>query len=255
MIEEFILAIQGFFTNWMAGTADSIPLGYAFGAGMLSSVNPCGFAMLPAFMSLYLGTRQANYSQIPMWQRGANGVVVGGTVSLGFVIPFAIMGLGISTGGRFLIDWIPWMGLVVGTALVGTGIILLSGKHVYSAVPARLAAHIGNPGTTGVRSFFLFGVAYAVASLSCTLPVFLVVVGSAITAGGILLGTYQFVSYSLGMAVVLILITLSLAVFKGGIIAKFKRVLPFIERISAAFLVLVGTFIIYYWLTIGGLLD
>ncbi|MEE9198993.1 MAG: cytochrome c biogenesis protein CcdA [Dehalococcoidia bacterium] len=254
-MEELILRVQGFFTNWTADTATVIPLGYAFGAGMVSSVNPCGFAMLPAFMSLYLGTGRADYSRMPRWSRGANAVLVGGTVSLGFVALFGIIGLGISAGGRFLIDWMPWMGLVVGIGLVGMAVALLAGKHVYTAVPVRVAQHIGAPGSTGMRSFFLFGVAYAVASLSCTLPIFLIVVGSAITAGGVMLGTYQFLSYSLGMGAVLIAITLALAMLKGSIIANFRGLFPYIERISAGFLLLVGAFIIYYWLTIGGLLN
>ena len=49
--------IQQFFTQWVSGIAHLIPLGYAFGAGMVSTVNPCGFAMLPAYLGLYLGSR------------------------------------------------------------------------------------------------------------------------------------------------------------------------------------------------------
>jgi len=31
------------------------PLAFAFGAGMVATVNPCGFAMLPAYLSFFLG--------------------------------------------------------------------------------------------------------------------------------------------------------------------------------------------------------
>jgi hypothetical protein len=31
------------------------PLGYAFVAGMIASVNPCGFMLLPAYLGYYLG--------------------------------------------------------------------------------------------------------------------------------------------------------------------------------------------------------
>ena len=49
--------LQQLFTQWVSNVANLIPLGYAFGAGMVSAVNPCGFAMLPAYLGLYLGSR------------------------------------------------------------------------------------------------------------------------------------------------------------------------------------------------------
>ncbi len=42
--------IQEFFTRLVYNISLIIPLGYAFGAGMVSTVNPCGFAMLPAYL-------------------------------------------------------------------------------------------------------------------------------------------------------------------------------------------------------------
>ena len=49
--------LQQFFTQLVSNIANLIPLGYAFGAGMVSSVNPCGFAMLPAYLGLFVGIR------------------------------------------------------------------------------------------------------------------------------------------------------------------------------------------------------
>ena len=40
-----------------------LPFGFAFGAGIVAAVNPCGFAMLPAYLSLYLGTEEAGYEK------------------------------------------------------------------------------------------------------------------------------------------------------------------------------------------------
>ncbi len=37
---------------------EALPLGFAFTAGMATAANPCGFAMLPAYLSLYLGTSE-----------------------------------------------------------------------------------------------------------------------------------------------------------------------------------------------------
>lgn len=254
-MEELILRFQSLVENWAYDAVTLIPLGYAFGAGMLSSVNPCGFAMLPAFISLFLGTGQVNYLQRSPLRRGLDGLMVGGVVSLGFVALFVIIGSGISAGGTFLISWMPWLGFLVGIGLVVLGIAIMAGRNLYTALPERMAHHIGNPDSTGLRSYFLFGVAYAVASLSCTLPIFLIVVAGSINAGGFIFGVSQFLSYSFGMGVVLVVIALAVAMFKGGVISYFRRLLPYIEKISASLLIVAGAFIIYYWMTIGDLIK
>jgi cytochrome c biogenesis protein CcdA len=98
-----------------------------------------------------------------------------------------------------------------------------------------------------VRGFFLFGLAYGTASLSCTLPVFLVVVGGGIAAGGFLAGAGQFLGYSLGMASVFMALTLALAFFKQGLVAKLRKAAPYVQLASAVLLVLAGAYMISYW--------
>jgi cytochrome c-type biogenesis protein len=98
-----------------------------------------------------------------------------------------------------------------------------------------------------VRGFFLCGLAYGLASLSCALPVFLAVMGSSLPAGSFVSGAGQFVSYGLGMTSVLLVLTLALALFKEGVISQPRRVTPCIHPVSAALLVLAGAYIVLYW--------
>ncbi|MFQ5893527.1 MAG: cytochrome c biogenesis protein CcdA, partial [Nitrospinota bacterium] len=64
------------------------------------------------------------------------------------------------------------------------------------------------------------------------------------------------VSYGLGMAVVLIVLTLGMALFKEGIIvSRLRGVLPYVGRAAAVLLVLAGSYIVYYWLFKGGLIE
>ena len=86
---------------------------------------------------------------------------------------------------------------------------------------------IGTPESQGFKTYFLFGIAYGMASLGCTLPVFMVVVGSAMKSQGFTEGIFQFLSYSLGMGAVLTALALSMAVFHGGLATYLRRVLPF----------------------------
>ena len=101
----------------------------------------------------------------------------------------------------------------------------------------------------GIKGFFIFGVAFATASLSCTLPIFLTAVGGFVAAAS------QFVSYALGMGLVILLVTLGIAVFKGAVVGQIRAVTPCVERLSALLMVVAGSYIVYFWLFKGGLIN
>jgi len=246
--------IQILLANWMNALALLLPFGYSFGAGMVSTVNPCGFSMLPAYLSIYLGERDDGTASNHFMLRGAKALLIGTAVTLGFTVLFSFFGVILWAGGHFLMQYLPWLGLFVGAVLTCLGLFLLAGKSVHTALPARLANLIGTSDSQGFNSYFLFGIGYGLASLGCTLPVFLVVVGSAIKSQGFSNGLLQFFSYSLGMGAVLTSLALSLAVFKGGLAIYLRRALPYMGRIAGALLLVSGSYQIYYWLTKGGLL-
>jgi cytochrome c biogenesis protein CcdA len=86
------------------------------------------------------------------------------------------------------------------------------------------------------------------------LPVFLAVMGGSFTAGSFAAGAGRFLSYGLGMASVLLILTLALAFFKGGVISRLRKATPYVQPISAALLVVAGAYIIFYWwpVLVGG---
>ncbi len=260
--------LQQLFTQWVSDVANLIPLGYAFGAGMVSAVNPCGFAMLPAYLGLYLGSRDLiGYSPpVPTTDGGTltavaipvqmgKAILVTIVVTGGFVLLFGSVGILISAGGRLIVNLMPWVALGIGGVLVLLGIAMLRGRHLSASFAARIADRLGDPSTVGVKGFFIFGVAYATASLSCTLPIFLTVVGASLAVSGFAAAALQFVSYALGMGLVILVITLSMALFKGVVVGWLRTVLPYVERVSALLLVVAGSYIIYYWLFKGGLIN
>lgn len=234
---------------------------------MVSAVNPCGFAMLPAYLGLYLGTRDFSYGSTvssasraepittlaPLRQVG-KAILVAIVVTTGFVLLFGFTGLIIAAGGRVLVSAVPWVALAIGVVLVVLGLAMLRGHHLSANFAARLASAL-DPATIGVRGFFVFGIAYATASLSCTLPIFLTVVGGSLAVSGFAPAVLQFVSYALGMGLVILVLTLSISVFKGATVGWLRKVLPYIERVSAFLLILAGSYIVYYWLFKGGLIS
>jgi cytochrome c biogenesis protein CcdA len=102
----------------------------------------------------------------------------------------------------------------------------------------------------GPGGFFLFGIAYGLASLSCTLPIFLVVVGGALAASGFVSGMVQFVSYGVGMGVVLIGVTLGVVFFRSAVDTGVRAIMPYVERAGAVALTGAGVYLVYYW-TLG----
>lgn len=242
--------------NLLGDLGDLFPFGFAFSAGMVSSVNPCGFAMLPAYLGLYLSdSGDADAAERSAAARLRRALLVGVTVSAGFVVLFAAVGAPIGLGARGIADAFPWIGLIIGVLLVVGGAYLLGGGKLYSNLAARVSARFGSADSKSVRSYFTFGLAYGTASLSCTLPIFLAVIGGTFTAETFLDSVLQFILYGLGMGSVILTLTVGMALFKGAVAGGLRRALPHAGTISAVMLLTAGTFIVYYWLTIGELLE
>lgn len=183
---------------------------------MASAVNPCGFAMLPAYLGLLVGDA-AGGRRLRTRERLGTGLLVAGTVTAGFVVLFALVGLLVGLGAQVLVGVFPWIGLGVGVALVGVAAYRLSGSAVYSAAPERLAARLEHSGEAGVRRYLLFGISYGIASLSCTLPIFLAVVGGTVTAASLVPSLLQLALYGLGTGTVISALTLAVALFSAAI--------------------------------------
>lgn len=221
----------------------SLPFFYAFMAGMLATVNPCGFAMLPAYVSYYLGAKEPEFGDRPVFHRLVRSLLLGLAITAGFVLLFGAVGLVISAGGRALIRLVPWAAAGIGLVLILIGVALLWGRRLH--VPT---VNIGVARAPGWRGIFLFGIGYAIASLSCTLPIFLVVVGSTLATTGVLGGLIMFLAYALGMGTVLTAITVGTGLLKGAVARGLRQVVPYVERLSAVMLILAGSYILYYWL-------
>ena len=223
---------------------NQLPLAYAFGAGLLTALNPCGLALLPSFIAFYLGVQEPGYRQMPAGRRLLQALAVGGLVTAGFLTVILLGGLLISAGLRFIVAWVPYLTIVIGLALMLTGGLLLLGRGMELALPQprwALRRH-------GLLPMYLYGVSYAIGSLSCTLPVFMVVVGSAVALGGAGATLSMFLAYGVGTGVVLMALTMGAALFQGAIARWLRSFAPYIRRASAVLLVLAGGYIILYQL-------
>lgn len=236
----------------VVGVADLLPVGYAFGAGMVAAVNPCGVLLLPSLVAYYLAGGAAT-GPTSTGGRLGRALLLAAMATLGFVGLFGVVGAAVGAGGTALAVAFPVGGLAVGLLLTGVGLwLVLSGRTLGVLAAGRV---MGRVRLDGVRSLFFFGVAYAVCSLSCTLPIFLVVAGTALAAGGALAAVREFVAYGLGMGVVLTAVVLAATLFEGAAARWARLFVPYVHRLSAAFLLGAGIFITDYWLSAQRLLG
>jgi cytochrome c-type biogenesis protein len=245
-----LLRVQNDAESAVANFAALLPVGYAFGAGMVASVNPCGFFMLPSYISYHLGTEDPDFYRASVASRLGKSVVLGGVATAGFVVIFALVGSVIAAGGQWLIRVFPYAGVAIGALMVGLGLWLLV---THRTLGIMAASRVTLDRQRNLRNVFLFGIAYAIGSLSCTLPIFLVVVGGSLASQGVAASFGQFVSYALGMGLILVAVTIGSALFQGSVARWLRRAIPYVHRASALFLVAAGAYLVYYWLFLVGL--
>lgn len=207
---------------------NDLPLALAVTAGSVAAFNPCGFALLPAYVSMLLADGRGGVRRA---------LSLSAAMTAGFVTVFGLFGLLLTPLALALGRYLPWVTIVIGLVLLVLGCWLLSGRELLVRVPAL---------RTGNLSLYGYGLSYAVASLSCTVGPFLAITSASLTSGGILGGLAVFLAYALGMGLVVTLLSLAVALARSAAVTRMRRVLPYIPRISGALLVLAGLYVAYY---------
>lgn len=216
------------------------PIAYAFALGMVALVNPCGFALLPAYLGFFLGVDEdPSTSKVHALNRAQ---VVGLALSLGFLTVFGLLGLVFAGIYASIRDWLPWVTFAIGMGLVGLGLAMVRGLQL----DVRLPKLDRGTGSRQLASMYLFGVSYAVASLSCTIGLFLGAAGVAASGASTADRLASFLAYGAGMGLLATVLTLAVALGKRRLVTRFRSLLPRIHVISAVVLVVVGAYVAYY---------
>lgn len=207
-------------------------------AGMLATVNPCGFAMLPGYLALVVaGTDTTSRSA-----RVGRALVASGLMTAGFVAVFALFGLLSVPIASAAQQYLPIVTIVIGLALLVMGALLLAGKEIFLLLPKPTR---GAP-TTRITSMLGYGIAFAVASLSCTIGPFLAVAGVALRGGDLGSGLSAFLAYALGMGLVVAVLAVAAALASTTATTGIRRLLPYVGRIGGVLLVITGAYVGYY---------
>jgi cytochrome c biogenesis protein CcdA len=247
----FVERISSTISGIIRRAGADLRLGYAFLAGIVAAFNPCGFALLPAYLGMYVG------DPVGGGGRFARAVAVSLSVSTSFVVVFGLVGLVVGIASQAVATALPWIGLAIGVILIAAGGFAAAGRFPGVTWGRGLADQMGRVAArTGLSSYAAYGIGYALASLGCTLPIFLAVVGTAFGSEGTIGGAaLQFVLFGAGMASVLAVLTVAVAALRGASLRRMRRLPRYVAPISAALLLAAGAYLVYYWLTIGRLLP
>ena len=190
----------------MIAAIDSNVLGLAFLRGMVASINPCGFVLLPTYLLFFLGVQAAE--QAGDQRASVRRALVVGSAGLGRLrrrLPRRRVVT--ETIDTWLLSNAKYATVVIGAAFVILGVAMLAGYRPRFATP-----HLDAGGRTrSVGSMFVYGIAYAVASLGCTMPLFLTTVFGTGRREGFAAGVANAVFYGAGMGLVVVALTVSLA--------------------------------------------
>lgn len=214
-------------------------LALAFAAGLVAALNPCGFAMLPAYLTLVV--RAEATGKVPAVGRALTATAA---MAVGFVTVFGVFGLLTTSAANSLQRHLPFVTLAIGVTLVALGVWLLAGRNVASPIRNPLAGSTRWAPTSRLGSMFLYGLGYALASLSCTIGPFLAVtgIGAAQSSGGV----PALLAYACGFTLIVGTLSLAAALASSALVDRLRRIAPHLNRISGALLVVVGAYVGYY---------
>lgn len=214
-------------------------LAFALVAGAVAAFNPCGFALLPAYLGLLVaddapGGRPAAIRRAAQFAAG---------MSVGFVAVFGLFGAVLAPLALSIERYLPVVTMVMGVVLIGLGGWLLAGRQLGIR---GLAGRGSAPTAASWWSQIGYGVSFALASLSCTIAPFLAVTAGALGSGGALGVASAFLAYALGMGIVVLVLALAVVTARTSVVGSMRRVGALISRGSGALLVVAGAYVAWY---------
>jgi cytochrome c-type biogenesis protein len=218
------------------------PIALALAAGILAAVNPCGFALLPAYLALLVRGETGAPDPSPVAAVG-RALAAAAAMTAGFAAVFGGFGLLAAPVAGQVQQRLPWLTIVLGLGVAAIGVWLLAGRTL--TLPG-----IGRGPGPAVRrtwaSMTMFGAAYAIASLGCTIAPFLATVVVTFRTGSLASGVAVFLAYATGMGLAVGAAALAVALSRSAAISTLRSWGTVITRASGGLLTLAGAYVAYY---------
>ncbi len=226
-----------------------IPILLAFTAGLVTAFNPCGIALLPAYL-LYLLSGRVRQTR---W-RWFNGAIAGLLTTVGAAAIFGAASLVLSTVGQVLFEIVPVVSLLMAVFLIILAVFTWRGSLKFNALPGTggVAALQKIFERGSAQGFIAYGMSFGMVSLTCSLPVFMVVVGEGLSRPlpeqALLFG-----AFAMGLGAVITGLATATAVTRVFVERVIGQVMPMVQKVSAAIMIAAAAYLVWYWLAGPGL--
>ena len=182
-----------------------------FGAGVLTSLTPCVYPMIPITAGIIAGTAG---------DRPRRGRIVALTMTYvaGLALFYALLGVLAAMSGQLFgtVASSFWARFAIGNLLLVFGLAMLGVIPI--GVPGRLVAWAGSLKGGSYPAVFLLGASSGIVAAPCGAPAFAAVLTWVSTTGSALLGFVYLFVFSLGMTALLVIVGLS-----SGTLARLPR--------------------------------
>lgn len=220
-------------------TSPLLALGLLFGAGVLTSLTPCIYPMIPITAGLLGGAGAVGRSR----RRTA---LLTASYVIGLALVYALLGLLAGLTGTLFgtISSNPWAYLAIGNLLLLAGLAMFDVIGV--AAPQRVLAWAGRLGGDSAPAAFVLGATSGLVAAPCGAPAFAAVLTWVSTTQSAVLGFLYLFVFSLGMTTLLVVIGLT-----SGTLAALPRSgvwMLWIKRAGGAIMLLMAQ---YYFVKAG----
>jgi len=234
--------IQAAAAGGLSGALSGSPLvalATLFAAGVVTSLTPCIYPMIPITASVVAGTSRKGQGR---------GRTVGLTLTyvLGMALLYASLGLAAGLTGTLFgtISASPWARLAIGNLLVFFALAMLDVFPV--PVPRRLLSWAGRQGGGSYGAVLLMGAASGVVAAPCGAPAFAVVLTWVAASKAGVMGFFYLFAFSLGMSALLVVVGL----FSGtlAVLPRSGKWMVWVKRLAALIMIAMAE---YYFVQAG----
>lgn len=216
-----------------------VALATLFGAGVLTSLTPCIYPMIPITAGVLAGSAGEGASR-----RRTVGLTICYVVGLALV--YAVLGLIAGLSGSLFgtVSASPWASLIIGNLLLVFALAMLDVIPV--RMPARLTAWAGGLGGGSYPAVFMLGATSGIVAAPCGAPAFAVVLTWVAATHSGTLGFFYLFSFSLGMTAILA----GVGIFSGTLVSlpRAGAWMVWVKRAAAAIMLVMAE---YYFIQVG----
>ena len=217
---------------------DSVGIGIALMAGVLSFVSPCVLPLVPSYLSFVTGMSLEDLEEGIDRRR----VMLHAALFVsGFTLIFVILGASATFLGRFLLYYSDWVARIGGVIVIILG-LHLTGVFELTPLLREKRVHVSDK-PTGYLGTIAVGIAFGAGWTPCIGPQLGAIMTLAATQEHMMTGVWLLFVYSMGLAIPFLLSAFALSRFLGAF-SRFRRFLPLVQKAAGVLLIVLGLLLV-----------